>query len=65
MKLLLCLGGGSYLEGADGLFKPYRVPKVLYYKEYFQIPLPDKGKWRRFYFEMVFRWNILPKYLAD
>ena len=27
-----------------------RVPKMLYYKEYFQIPSPDKGKWKRFFF---------------
>jgi len=28
-------------------------------------PTPDEGKWRRFYFEVVFRWNILPKYFAS
>jgi len=41
------------------------VPKMLYYKEYFQNPSPDEGKWRRFYFEMVFSWNIFPKYFAS
>ena len=41
------------------------VPKMLYYREYFQYPSPDEGKWMRFYFEMVFRWNIIPKYFAS
>jgi hypothetical protein len=31
------------------------VPKMLQYREYFQNPSPDEGKWRRFYFEVVFR----------
>ena len=30
-----------------------------------KIQTPDKGKWRRFRFEAVFRWNILPKYFAS
>ena len=42
----------------------YGVLKVLYYHEYFQIPSSHEGKWGRFYFEMVFMWNILPNYLA-
>lgn|GEM_PF-6601572 len=36
------------------------VPKMLQYREYIRNPSPDEGKWRRFYFEAVFRWNILP-----
>ena len=41
------------------------VPKMLYYREYFQIPSPDEGKLRRLYFEVVFRWNILQKFFAS
>jgi len=41
------------------------VPKMLQYREYIQNPSPDEGKWRQFYFEAVFSWNILPKYFAS
>ena len=41
------------------------VPKMLLYRKYIQNPSPDKGKWRQFYYEAVFRWNILLKYSAS
>jgi hypothetical protein len=40
------------------------IPEMQYNREYYQIPSSGEGKWRRFNFEVAFRWNILPKYFA-